>query len=681
MPSSTETVKKHIDAFHKAITAEMDAMRKRLGPFEIPVCEGRALDEDDLQRTYIYAFRVISPNDKLVLNTECTLRHDTGEYLVTIAGIEKDAVTLSCKQKIKLNRSSYTLVIYPWFLYEKLKYALTDLLTSNDVFLESALRTFGQLSPIRKADPPDLSHGDLNPGQKMAVELCCDSNLAFVWGPPGTGKTTTLGHIITELLNKGCRILVTSTTNAAVDQALAKLKSLPLAQMHFDRGEIVRLGQTSEDTHGAGLYEVLHQLNAETLKALRQLKKRLPELYRNIQHCDQLLKKLDTVRPASQLSLFETVQTVTLNDWDLAPVFSKQRIDRIITLPVQAQIKLISQRKLRLEKLRSLIDEKIQALSRNLTSKENDVVSNASLILATMTNVYISQLLTSQRFDVVIIEEAGMAILPTLFYCTTLAKEKVIIVGDPKQLPSIVQSRDPHVHQAMGRSIFEVRVPDPHLSDVVVMLNIQYRMHPVIGDMVSHLFYNGKLINDEGLSSRDEISNKAPYPGDPLVVIDTGGQTHCTTYQGSFSRINPQTAELCKDLALIAIKDKQESVAIITPYAEQSRLIRNLLTQAGIDSHRVVSRTVHRFQGNERDIVILDTVDTAPLKPGVLLSDTSVHSSSDNLINVSISRARGKLIVISDVSYFNARAPEGSIRRVLAQAIRTGTCIPWEERT
>ena len=59
------------------------------------------------------------------------------------------------------------------------------------------------------------------------------------------------------------------------------------------------------------------------------------------------------------------------------------------------------------------------------------MVSNAKLVLATMTNVYISPLLIDQQFDVVIIEEAGMAILPTLFYCTSLAKEKVKEVFHP----------------------------------------------------------------------------------------------------------------------------------------------------------------------------------------------------------------------------------------------------------
>jgi superfamily I DNA and/or RNA helicase len=63
----------------------------------------------------------------------------------------------------------------------------------------------------------------------------------------------------------------------------------------------------------------------------------------------------------------------------------------------------------------------------------------------------------------------------------------------------------------MGRSIFDVRLTDPHSADVVVMLNVQYRMHPVIGDLVSRLYYDGKLKNDASTFRRDEIAGRRPF--------------------------------------------------------------------------------------------------------------------------------------------------------------------------
>ena len=81
--------------------------------------------------------------------------------------------------------------------------------------------------------------------------------------------------------------------------------------------------------------------------------------------------------------------------------------------------------------------------------------------------------------------------------------------------------------------------------------------------------------------------------------------------------------------------------------------------------------TVHRFQGNERDLVILDTVDAAPMRPGVLLSARGDGDAAAKLLNVSLSRARGKLIIVSDVDYFQARAPEGPLARALTRALKT----------
>ena len=78
-----------------------------------------------------------------------------------------------------------------------------------------------------------------------------------------------------------------------------------------------------------------------------------------------------------------------------------------------------------------------------------------------------------------------MAILPALFYAACLGHRKTVIVGDPCQLPSIVQSDEEYVRKVMGRNIFDVAVADPLCSPLVAMLDVQYRMHPLIGGLVS----------------------------------------------------------------------------------------------------------------------------------------------------------------------------------------------------
>jgi superfamily I DNA and/or RNA helicase len=606
------------------------------------------------------------------LQAECTLVYEKGEVLVTITELPQDKVRLRSEREIDVRYPPYTLVIYPWFLYEKLKHALESLLQGEYFFVPNALMLFGKLPPHKQAQPLLTEHPGLNDSQQQALQLCSDSNLAFVWGPPGTGKTTTLGHIVTELLHQGQRILITSTTNAAVDQALATLAALDDAREFFEQGNIVRIGKTTAETFGATLPQVIKRLHAKTQARLEYLSSRCGEICQQIDQCGLMLEKLKSANRHVQTDLFRTVKVETITARDLRRVFSEKFARNILTLPVEQQQELLARRQRRLQRLLELCQANMRQHSQELRNQEITVVQKARVILATMTNVYMSSLLQEERFDTVIVEEAGMAILPTLFYCAALAQKKVIMVGDPQQLPPIVQSRADYVYRAMGRNIFAVAAANSNTEESTVLLSTQYRMHPVIGDLVSDLFYDGKLQHGENTAERRTIAAKEPYPDAPLVVIDTESQTMCAVREGSYSRFNEKTAQICLELAIEAIQAGIDSVAIITPYVAQSRLIRQLLSKYRNENQYVDCQTVHRFQGGERDMVILDTVDSSPLSPGVLLAGHSSRSSSQNLINVSISRARGKLIIIADVSYFRSNSPKSIINDVLRQAMQTG---------
>ena len=671
-----ELVTRFVRTFQKAVRIEMDAMRERLGPFEVPLSEVRRAETPQESPHAEYSFVALAPNDKLVLHGECTLVHDDGEALVTITELDGHAVTLRCTTTIRMDSSSYVLVIYPWFLYQRLLLVLESLPESQSFCAENALALFGKIAPQRRRRLSDAVGEDLNASQRQALQLCRDSSVAFVWGPPGTGKTTTLGHIVTDLLDQGYRVLVTSTTNAAVDQAVAKLVALPAASDYLSNGQIVRVGQTDAETFGTSLSDIIRSLNKELNIELAAMTVRRDDARTRISKCDTLLTQLQAAGQRHQLDMFSDVDQQVITLVDMERVFAPVLAAHMLRLPSASQQRRIEARKLRLQSVNRLCQERIEQDVQRLHGKESMVIENARVILATMTTMYISQMLVNERFDVVIIEEAGMAILPTLFYCAGLGSQKAIAVGDPRQLPPIVQSRDRYVYQAMGRNIFQVTVPEPHNSDVVVMLDTQYRMHPTIGSLVADVFYDGRLLNADSTIERNGIAEKAPYPGQPLIVIDTGGHTTCSTAEGSYSRMNEQTARICLSLAVEALDDGMESIAIVTPYVQQSRLIRKLLAGAHISGDRVECRTVHRFQGNERDMVIFDTVDTKPMKPGILLADSKAGTSAPNLINVSISRAKGKLVIISDVSYFHANAPGSAIDLMLTAATAAGTVCP-----
>jgi hypothetical protein len=678
--TTSNLLQRFIKTFEAAIDGEMRSMQERLGPFEIPLAAPRRAGDPDAADGELYAFDMPSTSragdradERLVPGLECTLRHDGGEIPVTVITVGGGEVVVASQREIRLDRV-YTLVVYPWFLYERLKETLASLPDSSGHFTESALRLFGKIPPRRRERPPAADHRGLNDSQLAAVRLASESDLSFIWGPPGTGKTHTLGHVVAELIRHGERVLITSTTNAAVDRALAKLASIGETAGLLERGLMIRIGQRSDETDGADLREATKRQNEHLNARADRMRMRIEELRSELDRTGRLAAMVEAATSPLQFDIFRETTTAMPDAAQLLPLFGSRRAARLASMEAAELKPILDRHRKRLEAALRLARGRVTAAARELRDREGSAVARASVILATMTNLYLSPLLRDERFDAVIIEEAGMATLPALFHAAAMARRRVIVVGDPQQLPPIVQSNDDYVRRAMGRNIFAVTVPHPFESAEVALLDTQYRMHPEIGRLVSELYYDGRLCNGEGTERRREIASRSPFPGEAVIVVDAAGAVAESGSRGS--RRNETTAHLAVDLAVQGIAGGLDSVAIITPYVDQARLIRELLGHHRNEAARIECRTVHRFQGSERDMVILDTVDAPPLRPGTLLASRGADSSARNLINVGISRARGKLIVIANLAYFRAQAPGTAITEMLARAAENGRCVP-----
>jgi hypothetical protein len=662
-----------VSHFTRAIRQEMEAMRERRGSFEVVLTGGQRLVPDATGGGASYTYTALSLDDKIVPGLECTLRTSDTEHLVRVDRIDGTDVTVWSERPVVLRDGHAVLVIYPWFLYERLITVLEGI--DPDRFaVERAMTLFGKSAATFEARALLRSHASLNPSQRAAVQLCLDSDLSFVWGPPGTGKTTTLAHIVGELLAQGLRVVVLSTTNAALDQVLEKIAADPEMAEAIHAGTVVRIGRSDAPTFGAALRDVVIRLNTSHQKTLDRMLSRRPAVALAVRRCEEALRTLSNSDVPYQDSLFGGTPPQR-SPLQLEGVFGARRAAALRDRTPSQLAELIRRRSARLAVALALYDRAIAERKSALRNKEHEVVVGASVVLSTLTNGYFSPLMAEQRFDVVIVEEASMAVLPALFYAACLGRRKTVIVGDPCQLPSIVQSNADYVRKVMGRNIFEVAVAEPLSSPLVAMLDVQYRMHPLIGELVSELFYAGRLKHGGDVAMRERIAAREPHAGAPLVVMDTMGRTSCQPGSGGQSRINPATAALCVDLAIRAVRAGAESVAIITPYVDQARAIRACLkTQAGDpgEVRQIECSTVHRFQGQERDVVILDTVDAEPMKPGVLLSARGAQSAAQHLINVAISRARGKLIVVADVGYFQQRAAGSVVTRMVMRALAVG---------
>lgn len=654
-----ELLARFVAAFKRGIEGELAAMHASAEAFEIPLSRG-----EDLGSLH-YRFE-LAATEKLAPGTVCSLRAPLGEQRITIERCDDTHIAIAATQPIDVTASPLALVVAPWFLYDRLLQALGELDVDRHC-ADLALALFGKRAHARVATELVCDHTGLDPSQRAAVQLCSDSELAFVWGPPGTGKTVTLTHVVEELLAQHQRILLVSTTNAAIDQILARLAARPWFAQAIEAGTLIRLGRSSAETYGAELGDIVTRMHGAHRTSLERLRARIGDATQQIRYAHALLAELAPAVVAQQ-SLFAGPPP-RLRAAALSRVFSPGLSDALASAGAADQLRAIEQRITRLDRVRTLARARVAAHAAADRELEARIVGSARIIMCTLTNAHLSPALAAQRFDVLIAEEAGMATLPPLFYAACLCRRRAIVVGDPRQLPPIVQSDDAVVRRAIGRNIFDIAVPDPARSEVVAMLDVQYRMHPAIGALVGRLFYDDRLVHAADRATTEEIAARPPFPGRAVAVVDTEGRTSCQRSAKGSSRINAASAELTASLALEAVRGGSTSIGVITPYAAQAAEIRRMLAARGI-TDAVECSTIHRFQGRECDVVIIDLVDAAPLRPSALVGD------APNLLNVSISRARGKLVIVADVAYFAAAAPDGVVAKLLREAARSSAFGP-----
>ncbi len=660
-----------VRAFRAGILEEISAMRDRLGLEDIALASGLEIERDEENRRWSYQFAHHASVGRLGAGHECTLMTPGAETTVTIRRIDLERLEVVAAEPVDVSALPISLSLAPWFLYQR----LIDRLEGLDVGIHNvdlAMKLFGRGQPHRSEVQPMLAAIALNNSQRDAIKLSIGSELAFIWGPPGTGKTTTLANLVEEFLVQGKRVLLASNTNAALDQVLAKVSALPQAMAAAERGEIVRLGHTAQETYGTALREVLDRLHSAHLEALGD---RLGHAHRAEQLVARGSRLLDvlsaTVSPQQSLFAEPTYDVSAVELTDLVP--DSLREASLTKTPHDLHA-LLERRVARFKLLASLSKRRVSQLRRALRDLEAETLARAKVTLSTLANAYLSPQLESARFDVVVVDEASMAPLPALFYAACLADDRVVMVGDPRQLPPIVRSDRSLARRVLGRNIFDVTVPEPSESSLVAMLDTQYRMCPAIGALVGELFYEGRLLSDSITRERADIAAGAPHPNQALVVVDTTSKTLCQRAKTGSSRTNELSAAICIELAAMADADGERSVALITPYAAQSRALNELAARRGL-SGRVECSTIHRFQGQERDVVILDLVDTAPMPPSRMLSESDMKSSAARLLNVSMSRAVGKLIIVADVTYFDSELSKSVATRAIRHAIELGARV------
>jgi hypothetical protein len=166
-----------------------------------------------------------------------------------------------------------------------------------------------------------------------------------------------------------------------------------------------------------------------------------------------------------------------------------------------------------------------------------------------------------------------------------------------------------------------------------------------------------------------------PLGGHPLVILDTSliGARYTT-------RANLQHQEVIKALVSRYLSTShQMPIGVISPYRAQADAIRKWLREYKIK--KVTAGTVHQFQGSEFPLVVWDTVEspssTAEAPPHFFTDDVKYPDDTLNLLNVAVSRARGKLVILANVDYLLRNLSNGCyLHRVLDYAGKLHRIVP-----
>ena len=433
----------------------------------------------------------------------------------------------------------------------------------------------------------------LNRTQEDAVnKVLRAKDVAIVHGPPGTGKTTTLVEAIYETLRRENQVLVCAQSNMAVDWISEKL---------VDRGvNVLRIGNPTRvnDKMLSFTYERRFEAHPD-YEMLWAIRKAIRELRAHRKRGDEKYH---------------------------------QKMERLKERAVELEVRINAQ-----------------------------LFGEARVIASTLVGSA-NRLLEGQKFGTLFIDEAAQA-LEAACWIPIRRVSRVVFAGDHCQLPPTVKSIAA-LKGGLGKTLMERIVENR--PETVTLLKMQYRMNEEIMRFSSDWFYGNQVesapevkyrsildldipmtwIDTSVFSEYSENSEYSEKSAQPLFHEEFVGE--------SFGRINKAEAELTlltlenyfKKIGKERILEERLDVGIISPYRVQVQYLRRLLKKkewARPFRHLISVNTVDGFQGQERDIILISLVRSNDEGQIGFLRDL-------RRMNVAITRARMKLIILGDAS-------------------------------
>lgn len=479
-------------------------------------------------------------------------------------------------------------VMFDEMTYREMEFALKEVIKAEDnrvaelkgILLGKEKAT----SETAKVDYDSINI--LNESQQKAVEKIASAcDVAFIHGPPGTGKTTTLVQSINLTVQQERQVLVCAPSNAAIDLLVDKLSEKGL--------NVIRIGhparvteQTLSKTMDA---RIAAHANYGELKALR--------------------KRMEQVRS------------------------SALKFKRHFGYHEKEQ--------------RRLLLQEARLLKNDADTLEfyiiNDLLQNAQVICSTLVGSS-HPMLRGRKFKTVFIDEAAQALEPAC-WIPLLRANRVVFAGDHQQLPPTIKSIEA-ARQGLSKTLFEKAIQKHPGS--ASMLQTQYRMHEAIMAFPSRYFYNSELVADPSVKDKLLTPLHAPIDFVDTAGCGFNEaqdpETLSRYNQEEAQLLIKLVEQLISDVGEEPWVSQQISLGIITPYSAQVDYLEKLaeaseaLTSIG---KLLTINTVDAFQGQERDVIAISFVRSNEKSEVGFLGDI-------RRTNVAMTRAKKKLIMTGD---------------------------------
>lgn len=566
-----------------------------------------------------------------------------------------------------------------------------------------------------------------NLSQKEAAEKALSSQISVIEGPPGTGKTQTILNLIANAVMNGKTVAVVSNNNAATANVMDKLRKYELDFIAAFLGNTENrakflAGQTGEypdmsswSLHTSAVQELKSELreSGEKLQHMLSLRNQVATLNRKLDELTlekryflgyyykdykEEIAELRSIRRLNSrriLSLWHEYQLMAENH-SRTPWHSKLKFllkygitdfslyqhshEQVITYlqknfydlweqELETQIarlnrqlehyqfeesmKDYSEGSMRLFK--AVLADKYGNLQQRRTftddvfwkDKAFDSFLQEYPVILSTTHSLRSCIRENYLFDYVIMDEASQIDVVSGALALSCAKQAVV-VGDLQQLPNVV----PHEMAMAAERIFnQFSIPRVYhyaehsmLSSLLqlfeqlprTILKEHYRCHPKIIEFCNRKFYQNQLV-----ILTEEKSNE-----EPLVLYKLAKGNHA---RGHYNQREIDVI-LEEVIPQQRIQRRGDSVGIISPYRKQAEKLQEALKGSDIEVD-----TVHKFQGREKKTIILSTV----------VNEVNEFVDQPNLINVAVSRAVNKLIVIVSDNEQNENSNIGDLERYI----------------